>query len=113
MDEDDEEQYAHFLMQSQVDTRLIEFREDGQLRLVSVIDVLADGLSSVYTFFEPDIPNASFGTFNILWQAATCRQLGLPYLYLGYWIAQSPKMAYKARFQPLEIFNGSRWQASR
>ncbi|MBS1198860.1 MAG: Arginine-tRNA-protein transferase, N-terminal:Arginine-tRNA-protein transferase, C-terminal [Proteobacteria bacterium] len=112
MDEDDEEQYARFLMQSQVDTRLIEFREDGQLRLVSVIDVLADGLSSVYSFFEPDIPNASFGTFNILWQAATCQQLGLPYLYLGYWIAQSPKMAYKARFQPLEIFNGDRWQAS-
>jgi arginine-tRNA-protein transferase len=111
MDEDDEEQYIRFLMQSQVDTRLIEFREDGQLRLVSVIDVLADGLSSVYTFFDPDIPNASFGTFNILWQAATCRQLGLPYLYLGYWIAQSPKMAYKANFQPLEILKNGRWQA--
>jgi len=110
MDEDDEEQYARFLMQSQVDTRLIEFRENDQLRLVSIIDVLADGLSSVYTFFEPDIQNASFGTYNILWQAATCRQIGLPYLYLGYWIAQSQKMAYKARFQPLEILKDGHWQ---
>jgi len=111
MDEDDEEQYGRFLMQSQVDTRLIEFREKDQLRLVSVIDVLADGLSSVYTFFEPGIPNASFGTFNILWQAANCRQLGLSYLYLGYWIEESPKMAYKARFQPLEVLKDSHWQA--
>ena len=102
-------QYAQFLLQSRVDTRLIEFSEDGIVRMVSLIDVLDDGLSSVYTFFDPDIPNASFGTYNILWQAAQCSALGLPYLYLGYWIAESRKMAYKAAFQPIEGLIGGRW----
>lgn len=109
MDEDGHDQYAQFLLQSRVDTRLIEFSEDGIVRMVSLIDVLDDGLSSVYTFFDPDIPNASFGTYNILWQAAQCSALGLPYLYLGYWIAESRKMAYKAAFQPIEGLIDGRW----
>lgn len=111
MDEDNHEQYAQFLLQSHVDTRLIEFSEDGQMRMVSVIDVLDDGLSSVYTFYEPDLGRASLGTYNILWQAAQCITLGLPYLYLGYWIAESRKMAYKAAFHPLEGLIGGHWQA--
>lgn len=102
MDQDSREQYAHFLLQSHIDTRLIEFRERHQLRIVSIIDTLDDGLSSVYTFFEPDLPEASFGTFSILWQASLAKSLGLPYLYLGYWIRDSRKMAYKAQFRPLE-----------
>jgi arginine-tRNA-protein transferase len=109
MDEDGHDQYAQFLLQSRVDTRLIEFSEDGIVRMVSLIDVLDDGLSSVYTFFDPDIPNASFGTYNILWQAAQCSALGLPYLYLGYWISESRKMAYKAAFQPIEGLIDGRW----
>jgi len=109
MDEDSHDQYAQFLLQSRVDTRLIEFSEDGVVRMVSLIDVLDDGLSSVYTFYDPDVPNASFGTYNILWQAAQCSALGLPYLYLGYWIAESRKMSYKAAFQPIEGLIDGRW----
>jgi arginine-tRNA-protein transferase len=110
MDEDGHEQYNHFLLQSRVDTRLIEFREQGLLRMLSVIDVLDDGLSSVYTFFEPELPAVSLGTYNILWQIAQCRQHQLPYLYLGYWIRDCRKMAYKSRFQPLEGRQRGHWQ---
>ena len=111
MDQDSREQYRHFLLQSNVSSRLMEFRENGALRMVSIVDQLADGLSSVYTFFEPDVRGASFGTYNVLWQIALCKKLGLPYLYLGYWIALSRKMAYKIQFQPLEGLIDGRWQA--
>ena len=110
MDEDGHEQYAHFLLQSNVDTRLIEFSEGDTVRMVSIIDVLEDGLSSVYTFYDPDVPGASFGTYNILWQARQCSALELPYLYLGYWIADSRKMAYKSRFSPIEGLIDGHWQ---
>jgi len=110
MDQDSREQYRHFLLQSNVDSRLVEFRENGVLRMVSILDQLQDGVSSVYTFFDPDISGASFGTYNILWQIEFCRQLDLPYLYLGYWIAQSRKMAYKIHFQPMEGLRDGNWQ---
>jgi len=110
MDQDDREQYRNFLLQSHVDTLLVELREDGALRVVSLIDRVNDGLSSVYTFFDPDLPRASLGTYNILWQAELCRELELPYLYLGYWIEHSHKMAYKINYQPLEGLIENRWQ---
>ncbi len=110
MDQDSREQYRHFLLQSNVQSRLIEFREDGMLRMVSILDELQDGLSSVYTFFDPDLRGSSLGTYNILWQIELCRRLDLPYLYLGYWIAQSRKMAYKIQFQPMQGLVNGRWQ---
>lgn len=110
MDQDSREQYQHFLLHSNVSTDLFEFRERGVLRMVSLVDRLVDGLSSVYTFYEPELPAVSYGTFSILWQIERCTELGVPYLYLGYWIAESRKMAYKATFRPIEGLVGGRWQ---
>lgn len=110
MDQDSREQYAQFLLQSKVNTRLVEFREPGgQLRMVSIIDILDDGLSSVYTFFDPELAGSSLGTYGILWQIQQCRNLRLPHLYLGYWISQCASMAYKANYSPIETLVDGQW----
>ncbi len=109
MDHDSREQYQHFLLQSNVDTDLFEFRQEGVLRMVSLVDRLGDGLSSVYTFFEPGVPGSSFGTFSVLWQIERCREMGLANVYLGYWIGESRKMAYKATFRPIEGLVDGAW----
>ncbi|TKR56796.1 arginyltransferase [Allopusillimonas ginsengisoli] len=110
MDEDSRAQYTQFLLTSRVDSRLIEFRlPSGELQMVSIIDILDTGLSSVYTFFDPDAAG-SLGTYGILWQIDRCRAMGLPWLYLGYWIQQSRKMMYKSRFQPYQLLHDGRWQ---
>jgi leucyl-tRNA---protein transferase len=116
MDNDNQDQYQQFLLQSKVNTRLVEFRdgpndpEPGKLRIVSIIDIIQDGLSSVYTFFDTSVENASYGTYCIMWQLEQAKKLNLPYLYLGYLIKESPTMAYKSEFEPLEILVDDHWQ---
>ena len=105
--EDEEDQYRQFLIQSHIDSFLVEFRENGVLRMVSVIDEVSDGLSSVYTFYDASQTKASYGTYGILWQVEKAKELQLPFVYLGYYIQESQKMSYKALFKPIEgLING-------
>lgn len=112
MDCDSSEQYSQFLLQSQVKSRLVQFcapdnAED--VRMVSLIDILDDGISAVYTFYAPE-PKTSYGTYSILWLIELARHLQLPYIYLGYWIEASDKMRYKQDFGPHEILRDGLWQ---
>ena len=112
MDSDSREQYQHFLLQSHVETLLVEFRDERRrLAMISLVDVLGDGLSAVYTFYDTSF-KGSLGTFGVMWQIEQARTLGLEYVYLGYWIGGSDKMAYKASFSPNELLLDGLWQPS-
>ncbi|HIG12947.1 MAG TPA: arginyltransferase [Gammaproteobacteria bacterium] len=105
MDDPDPEKYRQFLTRSDVETFITEFRAGRRLLAVSVTDHIANGLSAVYTFFEPDEKRRTLGTYAILQQLELARRIEYEWLYLGYWIKTCGKMSYKARFRPLEAFD--------
>ncbi|HKM15424.1 MAG TPA: arginyltransferase [Marinospirillum sp.] len=105
------EQFCSFLLVDQSGSNLVEFRDaSGKLVAVAAIDKLQDGLSAIYTFFDPQEKNRSLGVFAILWQLKQAAEMQLPYLYLGYWIKACRKMNYKQDYQPLEIRHQQMWQ---
>jgi len=111
MDKDEPEQYTQFLLSSNVDSVMVEFRDGETLVMVAVIDLVEDGVSAVYTFFDPTRAQDSLGVYGVLWQIELARRLEMSHLYLGYWIAESRKMAYKTQYSPLEGLIDGRWQA--
>lgn len=115
MDHDDCNAYEDFLVKSPVDTRFFEFRtsncpDKNQLLALAVTDVVDDGFSAVYTFFDPGETRRGLGVYAILWQIQQAAAMGLEYLYLGYWIKDCRKMSYKQEYQPLEAWRDGVWR---
>jgi arginine-tRNA-protein transferase len=113
--------YAGMVDASPVRTVVFEYRNrpvageepDNSLQATALTDVLRDGLSMVYSFFRPELEKRSLGAFMVLDHIRLASELGLPYVYLGYWVKGSEKMGYKADFQPLEVFDGECWRSLR
>ena len=108
-------EFAAMIEETPIRSRVIEYTqkdEDGQRSLAAVCltDVLDDGLSMVYSFYDPDLASSSMGTYVILDHIEIAREAGLPYVYLGYWVPGSTKMGYKARFSALEVYAGGEWR---
>jgi len=103
------EQFSTFLVRDLPFSRFYEFRLNGRLLAVAVTDVLPNGLSAVYTFYDPDEEHRSLGRYAILWQIDETARLGLHALYLGYWIKNCRKMNYKTQYRPIELFVNQRW----
>jgi arginine-tRNA-protein transferase len=103
--------YRAMVEDTPIDTCMVEFRTpDDRLVGACLTDRLGDGLSAVYSFFTPDLDRRSLGSYTILWLIARARAARQPYVYLGYWVPESRKMAYKARFRPSEILAGGVWR---
>jgi len=108
-------EFAAMVEETPIRSRVVEYTdgETEDLVAVSLTDVLDDGLSMVYSFYEPDLPRQSLGTYVILDHVTAARDAGLPYVYLGYWVPGSPKMGYKAQFAGLEVYAGGKWRKMR
>jgi arginyl-tRNA--protein-N-Asp/Glu arginylyltransferase len=109
MDNPSPRDYMGFLTSRRIDTRFYELRDGHRLVGVAVVDCLPDSFSAVYTFYDPEYRRCGIGVFAILWQIAEARRLGIPWIYLGYWIHECSKMRYKGRFHPLEVYRRGRW----
>jgi arginine-tRNA-protein transferase len=111
MDSDSADTFASFLLARWCPTLMVEFRDANMLLAVAAVDELKQGLSAVYTFFDPEEgERRGLGTFAVLWQITYAREHGLPFVYPGYWIGETRKMNYKTRFQPLEGLISGVWQ---
>ena len=103
--------YRAMVEDTPIETFIVEFRDpDDRMVSACLADKLGDGLSAVYSFFAPALERRSLGTHAILWLIERARFLGLPYVYLGYWVPESRKMAYKSRFRPAEVLAGGAWR---
>ncbi len=102
-------QFKSFLVECREETRFYEFRSADKLLSIAVADRLQDGLSAIYTFFDPDEPQRSLGVQAVLWLIEEAKRLNLSYLFLGYWIKQCQKMNYKLEYRPIELFINSHW----
>lgn len=102
-------QYTQFLSCEWADTRFIRFHREGRLVAVAVSDILPEGTSSVYTFFDPNLGQEGLGVFALLWQIEYTRSLGKAWIYPGFWIRDCDKMNYKTRFRPYQYWTGQQW----
>jgi arginine-tRNA-protein transferase len=103
------QQFDSFLTREWDITRYRCFYDGERLVAVAVVDVMQNGLSAIYTFYDPDLPQRSLGVYAVLSQIELARDLGLPHVYLGYWIKACRKMAYKINYRPIELLIGGKW----
>jgi len=109
-DQNNLDDYNDFLIKSNVKSKFIEFWDGDLLKIVSIVDIVSDGISAVYTFYDPDDEKVSYGTYSIIWLINWCKAQQLKYLYLGYWIGECDKMKYKTNFKPYELYIKGYWQ---
>jgi arginyl-tRNA--protein-N-Asp/Glu arginylyltransferase len=109
LNDPDPQKYVTFLCAGGINTVFYEFRHERKLLAVAVTDTLPDGLSAVYTFFDPDEKRRALGVYSVLWQIEEAKARSFPWVYLGYWIQECQKMSYKANYRPLELFLNGRW----
>lgn len=108
-EEDQKDEYKNFLLTSNFDSKMIKFSSQGKVMMITIVDVLDDGLSAVYTFYDLNFPKLSLGTYSIIWLAKWCKNNTYAYLYLGYWIRDNAKMSYKTKFKPYELLKNKTW----
>jgi len=108
--EDELGDYNDFLIKSNVESKLVEFRLGNELKIVTIVDIVDDGISAVYTFYDCSNRKLSLGTISIVWLLDFCKKQNLSFLYLGYWIHESKKMKYKTNFKPYELLLEGVWQ---
>jgi arginyl-tRNA--protein-N-Asp/Glu arginylyltransferase len=109
LNDPDPQKYVTFLCADGMNTVFYEFRQQRKLLAVAVTDILRDGFSAVYTFFDPHEKRRALGVYSVLWQIEEAKARSLPWVYLGYWIQECQKMSYKANYRPLELFLNGRW----